>query len=300
MADYGWMPKDQGLFLSVGGDYFQSGDNFQTNGTHSPILYDGASSRYTAYHFWAEPEYTFTSNWSGRLRLGFISNSVSSNSGINFLSGSGISEILLGVKYRVTTSQPSLVIETTVKFPTTSNYVTAATADTALLPADGSVDVGLTFHGGYHHKALLLAVSPEFLVRSSGFAPAVFIRGGAGVSFPEGYFLATSDLYASLGTNLLFDSSLNIHDAAGTGGSYALLSGSPSVFTVGFKGGVRVVGNGFFEAFFRQAVWGVRAPYFYQIGINALITFDFHVADTRVKAHEIPFDSEPETNPDGM
>ncbi len=309
LADYGWMPKDQNLFLGFGADYLRSASNFSTDGPRTAIRYQGVSSNYSALHFWVEPEYTFTPGWSGRLRLGVASNSTSAvstgttsnGSGSNsLLSGGGISEILLGIKWRLSgAGQPSLVLEPTVKFPTNSNYVNAIDANTKLLAGDGSVDLGLALHAGYRKKHLLIAISPQFLMRTSSYAPAVFVRGAAGASFAGGYVLATTDYYASLGSNLLFDTSPSVHDAAGTGGSYALLSGSPSLFTFGVKGGVRVSKTAFVEATFRQAVWGIRAPYFFQFGLNGILTFDFKKPDPRVKAHEIPFDSEPETNPDG-
>jgi len=301
-ADYGWMPKDQNMFLSFGLDYLRSGANFLTDSTRQNLLFQGVAARYSAVNFWAEPEYAFLPGVSGRVRLGITSNSVSNitlnNNGAS-LSGGGISEILIGVKWQLKSGQPSLVIEPTVKFPTNSNFVNNGDQDTKLLAADGSVDIGLAVHGGYRHKHLLLALSPQFLMRSAGYAPAIYVRGAGGVTFAGGYALVTTDLYASLGSSLLFDSALDVHDAVGTGGSYALLSGSPTLFTFGLKGGVRLSKTAFLEGTFRQGVWGIRAPYFFQFGLNGIFTFDFQKPDTRVKAHEIPFDTDPETNPDG-
>jgi hypothetical protein len=104
-------------------------------------------------------------------------------------------------------------------------------------------------------------------------------------------------MYLSLGSNLLYDSSFLLHDAAGTGGSYARLSGSPNGFVIGGKAGVKLTEKIYLETTVKQSVLGKRFPVFFQGGLNLFVRFDFLQPDKRIKIKEIPFDSDPETDP---
>lgn len=297
-ADFGWMPPYQTIYFSTGASYFRTNQNFADNGVSQNILYNGSAVQLTEYKFWAETEYGFAQDWSGKIRLNFFSGSVDSLTGLGngALTGGGIGDITAGVKWRIYRGAPTLTLETTALVPT---YSTILNNTTTLLPGNGDIDVGVTLHVGYRRDYLILAASPQFVFRTAGYAQAFDLKTAVGIQFSPFYLYAITDLFLSMGTNLLYDPSPLVHNAAGTGGSYALLSGSPNWFSIGGKGGVQMIKDLFLEVSGEQSLWGKRAANFFQGGINLLLKVDFFQPEKKIKVKEIPFDSDPLTDPDG-
>jgi hypothetical protein len=298
-ADYGWMPSYESMYLSLGANYYKTNQNFTDSGLTQNIFYNNIPVQLNEYKIWVESEYGFAQDWSGRIRLNFFGGSVDSISGLGtgYLTGGGITDILAGVKWRVYRGLPTVTLETTVLVPTYSNILNNTTT---LLGGNGNIDISFAAHVGYHRDFFLLSASPEFVFRSGGFAQAFDFKTAVGVRFSPVYFYLTTDLFLSMGTNLLYDPSALVHNAAGTGGSYALLSGSPNWFSIGGKGGIEMVKDLFLESTVEQALWGVRAANFFAVGVNLLLKLDFFQPDTRQKIKPVPFESEdPLTDPDG-
>jgi len=115
----------------------------------------------------------------------------------------------------------------------------------------------------------------------------------AGARFVPVYFMTFLKGHFSIIEELLLDSSLDVHDAVGAGGSYALLSGSPDIFSIGVRGGVQIAKRYFVDISLEHAISGKRAPNFSRIGLNFLMTFDYYKKPRqRKRIKEIPFDSE--------
>jgi len=295
-ADYGLIPKEKGLFLKLGMDYFHSSQNYNSDGQVEDIQLNGFLADLTEYRFYLEPELAITEDLALRARFNFISNQLNPTDepDLDGIAGSGLGDIVAGVKYRVRNKSPQLTLETTFKVPTYSNIVDNVDD---LLVGDGNVDVGLLLHSAFGSGRFFGTLTPGLLFRSGGFSSALTLGLSGGVRFNPAYAYLFMNSIISLGNSILYDSSEDVHDAEGSGGSYSKLSGSPTGFDLGLKLGVRVAQSVFIESTFTKSLGGRRYPEFFQAGLNLLTILDFYQPDTRKKIREVPFDSNPEAPP---
>jgi hypothetical protein len=290
-ADYAWIPDYLKMPTRVGFDYFTSDSNFATDGSVVPLSANDSDATLTQYRFWVDPELGVTPEWSLGLHLTYISSSFNSvEDGTPLLSGSGIGDIYARLKWAAISTPLLLTPEIMAKIPTTSVGKVAAGQ---LVIGDGNFDVGLTLHLGQHQGFFRFDLSPGLLIRSGGYSSAGTVYGSIELNITRGYLRAFGNLLYSFGNSLLYDSSLDTHDALGTGGSYALLSGSPSGFNIGGKIGITIVEGYALEATLTRSLAGTRFPDFTQVGGDLLITFDFlERAKKTKKLREIPLDSD--------
>lgn len=293
-AEFGWMPKTKNLDLRLTMEYLSTADNFGTDGSKRAIRQFGDFLKISEFKLYFEPEYSFTEDWAARLRLGFLTNSGSSDTGRtggSLLSGSGVGDVQLGLKRRLIKGRPGLVVEGAATVPT---YTRTILNNDELLVGDGSIDFHVWLHGTYAYSRLFFAASPYLRFRTGGYASQIGFNLGAGVRVPPAYFMPVIESFFSMGDTLLFDSGEDRHDAIGAGDTYLRLSGSPSGTILGMKLGANLGGSYFLDTFFRASVWGIRYPVFWQVGASFMVRFDFFEPDTRKRIHEIPFDSNPE------
>lgn len=293
-AEYGWLPKYQSLFLRAGFDYFHTSENYNSGGFREDIVFQSQLAELTDYRFWIEPEYGLAQDVSLGMRTSLVISSVdpqvSSPSGF-LLGATGPGDIKFFLKWNVKRDLPLLTVETYFKLPP---YSSNPLQPDDLVFGDGSFDFGGMLHVGYRIKRFFFTVAPGAVFRFGDYAPAVTFNGAVGLKYGRVHGVLFGDFFLSLGDNLLYDSSPNLHNAFGTGGSYARLSGSPTLFTMGAKVGVNLSQNYFLEAALTQAVSGRRAPYFTQVGLNFLAVLNFFKPEKRVKIREVPFDAKPE------
>lgn len=294
IADYAWIPRHQHLSMRLGGEYFRSSENFLSNGSRDDIAYNGQLVDFSRFGLFAMAEYGLADGLAASVRIPFqmVSVHLPTTSKLNSLSSNGLGDIDTAIKYRFKAKAPILTAEINFRIPTQSYYI--STAD-ELLRSNGSFEIGGTLHAGHQFGVGFFDLSPGVLIRFNGYSSAFVGKGMIGAKFAPAYFFAFTNFYTSFGSELLFDSSTAVHDAGGTGGSYALLSGSPSFWEVGLKAAARIVNNYYAEASFSGTLWGRRAPNFFMFGLNLVTDFDLSTPDTRTRVKEIPFDSPRDT-----
>ena len=292
-ADYGLIPNYENLTLKAGTDLYFTGENYLSDGTLAYVLYQNQPASLSDLRFWVEPEYGIAEDWSVLLHMGFVTDSLGSQtSGGQLLSGSGLGDIWLATKWRLSASAPLLTIEGAVKFPT---YTMVPAAADGLSLGDGNVDLAFKLHAGYETSHFLFLLSPGLLVRFGGYSTAGTIDAAIQYQIPGAYFRLFSDFLFSFDTgDLLLDTSPDIHDAPGSGGSYARLSGSPTGIYIGGKVGVGIVRSLMFETAISQAVGGNRYPNFFQVTADFSYSFDFFKPEVHKKLREIPLGEKPQ------
>jgi hypothetical protein len=289
-ADYGWIPKYETLFLRVGVDYFTTGENFGGDGSRLKLAEQNQPVHLDQYHFWVEPEYGIADGFSVYMHANYLGETLSPVSGIStvYASGGGTGDIYAGVKWNFYTKLPTLTFETRFKIPTYSYYPDTTTS---LVEGDGDYSIDFRFHAGLRIPHFFMDASPGFIARFAGYPSQVEFHGMIGGTIPPMYILLFTDMFFSLGQNLFLDSSLNVHDAPGSGGSYALLSGGPNLVDLGIRIGVNLTKKYYLEAAVTQALYGQRAPNFFQFTLNLFAVFDFFKPDPRKRIREIPLNS---------
>ena len=297
-ADYAWIPKYDNLFIRLGGEFYRTGSNFLQGGAQQSLTLSGELVQLKEYQFFVEPEFGFVKDWSAYLHLNYQQSSIDSSvySEPSFMLGSGLGDIYAGLKWNVNAS-PTITFEARFKIPTYSYY---ALSVTDLVQGDGDFSVEGRVHAGYRFSNFFFSLAPGIIGRFAGYSPAFTFLGAAGFTFSPAYLVAIAEGYYSFVDVLFLDSSLAIHDAAGTGGSYARLSGSPSYFDIGLKAGMCFTQNYFLEAQVKQALFGKRAANFIDFSINFFAKFDFFKPEQKPRIKEIPLDSPPDTYWDGQ
>jgi hypothetical protein len=282
-ADYGWIPDYQELRVRAGLDFFRSTDNFDTTGQLQPLALGGQPTQFGMDSFYVEPEYGIAQDTSIWLRFGFLSNSLTAQSSdATFASGSGLGDIRASVKWNVKPTLPLVTIEAMVKIPT---YTPTPANATDLVLGDGNLDFGIILHTAHRLGMMYFTLDPGFLFRFGGYS----LAGTLGLSgefrfLVRGYVRLFADGIFSLTDTPLYDTSPTVHNAVGSGGSYALLSGSPTGFSGGAKIGVPVYKSWVVEGSASHSVVGTRYPNFFQFGFSVLTTFDFFQYEG--KSHE--------------
>jgi hypothetical protein len=294
-ANYAWIPKEQHLELKIGGEFFSTSQNFNTVGASENIIFQNQQVGLEEFSFFVDADYGITENISGTLRLPFQSESLNvvDTSGQSILSSSGVGDINTALKWNFKKNAPILTAEINFKIPTES-YDNLGPDD--LLRGDANFDLGFMLHAGYQFGQGFLDVSPGIVFRFGGYASGFLGKAMVGVKFRPAYIYAFSNLYTSFTDDLLFDPDSQTHDIAATGGSYHTLSGSPSYWEAGLRGGVRISGPFSVEGYFSQTLWGRRAADAFIFGFNVVVELDFSKKDTRTKTREIPFDSPNDTS----
>jgi len=289
-ADYGWIPEYHKLTMKAGLNLFRSSENFDTDGERADIRLGSGTAEFAETRFFLEPEFGIAEDWAIGMRAQFLSGSVDrSSTGDLLASGGGLGDTYLWLKYNFKSSTPVVTLESRLKFPTGQGSGSAADD---LVTGDGNFDANFVLHTGHRIGRVYFSLSPGFLARSGNYAPAITGEASFRVTFPRGYIRASLDGIFSLVEEELGDSSLAVHDAIGSGGTYARLSGSPTGITIGGVVGFRFFKQWAFEMGASHGVMGVRYPNGLTILTMLRSEFDFFEPETKKKIREIPLESE--------
>ena len=300
-ANYAWIPKYQHLELKIGGEFLRTSENFNSVGTRDDIAYvprPGATPQLVSYKdfsFVAEAEYGVVDEVSVGLRLPFQTASLDAqdSSSQSLLKSSGLGDVNVGIKWNFRKTGPTLTAETYLKIP--SESVNSLQADD-LLRGDANYDLGFLLNAGHIYQNLFFDITPGVIFRFNGYSSGFTAKTMVGVRFKPGYFYLFSTFYSSFTDELLYDTAAAGHTVvAQAGGSYHSLSGSPSFWEAGARGGVRLSGPYFLEAFLSQSLWGRRAANSFVFGFNLVGDIDFSKKDTRTRVRDVPFDAPNDT-----
>ncbi len=280
----------------MGFNYFRSSENFNPDSERESISYKSQTAILKQTHFIIEPEYGFLENCSLRIRTGFLTNSLNSEvDGRELISGRGYGDLVAAVKVSVFEEYPTLAVESLLKVPT---YAQIPPNNNTLVEGDGNLDIGLLAHLGHLSGEFFAAATPGILIRTGGYSQALVLKLAVGRRLEPIYGVLFSDFILSLGEDRHLDSSLTSHDALGSGNSFALLSGSPTGWSMGLKLGAKFTKNYGVEGSLSHALWGKRYPNNFQLGLYLTANFDFFEPEQeKIKYKEVPFD-QPQKNTD--
>jgi len=283
-SDFAWIPEYKKLFIRGGMELFSTDANFDNAGTLTNLVSGASLGR---NQFFLQPEYGIAQDWSLRLRLGFISSSVTTGSGAVALSGAGMDDMHASVKWMVRPFDPLFTLEPFVVVPIAES-IAATNSDVAL--GDGAFGAGLRLHTAHESGPFALGFSPAVMYRNRGYSLLLMGDIFAQFDFRRGYLRGFGNFTFPIEVTKLYDSSLTKHDVGGTAGSYALLSGSPMGMFAGAKLGVKVVSELFAEVFYQRGLFGQRYPSYNQFGFSLFYAFDFLDTLPVKSVREVPFD----------
>ncbi len=288
-ADYGLIPYYETLRIRTGFDYYRTSQNFMDDGTRQNLTYVRLPTQLTSAIFSLEPEYGIAQDWSIYARGKFlISNVNSTSSNTNVLSNSGLGDTYMGVKWNGNAS-PLITPEFYVKIPT-GQSTQSATTDVVL--GDGNVDIGFKVHiGDSTEDGFTFFGSPGFVFRSGGYSMAATLDLMGQYQYSVTYFQIFGGSILSFSPTALYDSSTQVHNALGTGGSYALLNGSPTGSFAGAKVGFVFYQDWAFEGGASFSFLGNRYPQYVNVSFGLILNFDLFNPPPRKKVHEVPFDT---------
>lgn len=289
LGDYAWITDYHHLTIKLGGDLFTSSDNYASNGVKTPLVTSNQLTTFKEYKLTPEAEYGFAKDWSMLIRLPVVAGFVDSSTN-TFLSGSGFSDLNLGLKWNFLKSKPLITLEVVGKFPLYSNETPVSDQ---LVLGDGVIDLSSQLHIGYRfNKNFVAGISPGFLMRTSGYENAFTLSAFGGATWNPMYVRFVVESLFSLSkpqTSTL--STVNM--TTGSGGSFARLSKSPDITTVGGRVGFFFNRKYRMEAAVSSSVMGNYAPSFLKFGLNLIGDFDFYEPEPpKIKVKEIPFETE--------
>ena len=207
----------------------------------------------------------------------------------SLLIGSGIGDFAGGLKCEVKSPPTSIVVEARIKHSPYSRFV----SDTSeLVLGDANLDFGLIAHLDRSFTRLFIDLSPGIIFRSGGYSMATRLSGGVGWKSKPLLIHGFIDSILSFEEALLFDSSAAQHDALGTGGSYAKLSGSPSGISAGVQLGLDISTRYEIIGELSHALWGKRYPNYIRFGLFLTMDFDLYAPENKLRLREVPFQSE--------
>jgi hypothetical protein len=290
LADYAWLPKEKLLVLKTGWEIFKTNENFDSFNDRRELLTDGFPSELSQNKLYLDAEYGFSNQWSGYFKSGFLDGKISERpGGRGLLSGSGLFDTALGLKWRTQLEKPIFALEGGILIPP---YSVDVTNTESLAIGDGVAGIIIKAHSGTKIRRFVLSVSPGLLFRFGGFSHQALLETAASLVFKGFYFR----LYESAAFSLSKEPGGNTfpNSEIGSGGSFSRLSTNPDLVTVGLKAGVNLSSKFRGEAYFTKTVWGSEAPNGFSFGINLVSLLDFYEPDLREKIKEIPFSSEQE------
>ena len=289
LGDYAWITDYHHLTVKLGGDFFTSSDNYGSDGIKTSLVTSNQLTTLKEYKLTPEAEYGFAKDWSMLIRVPVVAGFVDSSTD-TFLSGSGLSDLNLGLKWNFLKSRSLITLEVIGKFPL---YSTEAPVTDQLVLGDGTIDLSTQLHIGYRfNRNFVAGISPGFLMRTSGFENAFTVSAFGGATWNPMYvrFIVES-LFSLSKPTASTVSSVNMK--TGSGGSFARLSKNPDLMTVGGRVGFFFNRKYRMEAAVSSSVMGNYAPSFLRFGLNLIGDFDFYEPEPpKIKVKEVPFETE--------
>ena len=281
-----WVPELQKLQFLVGVDIQQSDANWTTSSGLTNLI---GSRELTDTILRLEAEYGIADDWAIYGKLVLLDGSLISPTGAQVLNGAGLGDSKLGLKWNLKTANPILLLDVEATLPFGAS--TPATS-TDLVRGNGSVDLAIKLHTGHLTKTVSFVAIPGVVFRSGGYSLAAILDLYFDYKFPKGYVGVYSNLFYSIQELANLDSSVNIHDAPGSGGSYSRLSGSPVGLDMGGRLGIKVIKDFHAEAAFTKTIWGIRYPDFWRVSLNFYYIIDFFKEFQPRKIREVPFETQ--------
>ncbi len=293
LANYAWIPKYQNLRLRLSGEYYKSSENFTEDGQRAGYTYGGRPVQLTEYEYALQTEYGFAKDWSAGIKLPVRSTSIQDDEagyGSSYLSAFGFGDTALSFKWLIKSGDTRLAVESLSTIPFYSTSIINAD-DMAL--GDGVFTTGFKLHGGHLMNGMFsFALSPGVLFKFQGYTSQFTLDAAFGVAVKPVYFRLYSDLGLSLGGES-FTTGTFTNPAVGSGGSFAKLSTSPNLWTLGLLGGVFIYEQYRMELYASQSITGNRAPNGFKFGLAFATSFDFYKEEKKIQVKELPFDAEP-------
>ena len=287
-ADYGWVPDYQKLNLRLGGEYFSTQDNYLPNATVGPLT-SGATSRLNDLRFYLEGEYGIAADWAAKVKINFVNPVLDGGTTGTLANSSGFGDMWTSLKWNFKPQYPMLTFEALVKAPLARPYISSAGE---LVRTDGNFEIGGVFHTATRAGTFLFSMSPGIIARLGGYSPAAIADVAVQFNMRRGYLRAFGTSIVSFQDVDPFDAAPPIHDAPGSGGSYAKLSGSPTGVALGAKLGLAPADNFRVEVEVQRSVYGMKYPSFMLFGLNVRYTFDFFQPKKTTRLKEVPFEGE--------
>jgi len=289
LGDYAWIPKAETLVLKAGWEFLKSDYNFDASGTKRELTTNSAPTKLSQNQLFLDAEYGLTEFWSGILHTSFLSAQISGiGSTPSPLSGSGVFDTFLGLKWQVRSEKPVLALESGLVLPP---YSTKNLASDELAVGDGTAGVLVRIHGGTRVKRFAFSLSPGLLFRFGRFSNQVLLDAAVSVTIRKVYFrlFESSSFSMTKDSNGVFTAE---NREPGSGGSYSRLATQPDLVSLGFKAGF------FFSPKFRlevsaaQTVWGNSAADGLRLSLALISFFDFHKPDEREPISEVPLNTD--------
>ncbi|GEM_PF-2504954 len=288
-GDYAWIPDYHHLQTKVGIDYLHSSDNFGSDGVKTALTNANQPTSLNDFKFWIEGEYGFVKDWSGYLRLPFTT-ALIDNSTETLFSGSGFSDLNLGLKWNVLRSKSLITLELFSRVPL---YSTTAPQTGELVLGDGSFDFGGLMNVGYRfNRRFAVGISPGLMIRSSGYESAFVGSAFGGATFHPMYIrLVIDSLFSLRKPSPTITNSSN--SKTGSGGSFARLSKNPDSVAIGVRIGAFLSKQYRLEASTMWSTYGKSSPVYFKTGLNLVADFDLYEPELpKTKVKEIPFEKE--------
>jgi hypothetical protein len=265
------MPEWHQLWTSAGFGFFTSDTNFDTNGKKALLASNGKLALLNLSTINLGVSYGATADWSLNAELRYVFDSLKLVDGGTVLSGSGLPDAVAAMKWRLNDGASPLVIELGARFPFKGESYTA----NELAFGNGNTDLFLRVHAGHREGIVLVYLSPGLLARFGGYASAATANGGLELHFARGYFGVFGDFAFPFMKSHLLDSSDTSHDAPGSGGSYALLAGSPMGLAAGANFGLVFSPSVRLDVRASRSLLGERFPEFFSVNGALRVAFDF-------------------------
>ena len=285
----GELPGYKALQTQLGWTFTKSIENFDDETFRVDFSNFGHLCDFKEHKFFVGAEYGFAPNLSFAAMANYIFNSSinSQTDGTLYLYGGGISDVLISGQYNITPTNPLLTAEAILKIPT---YGRTPKQNGDLVLGDGSFDIKALIHTGVSWGPLVAVGTPGFVGRFGGYAPAFVLETDIRARNHVGYIGVFTNLYYSISDEKGNDSTLKIHDAPGSGGSYMRLAGGPTYFTMGGRVAGFLNRTLGLEASFEKATWGFRAGNFFKFQLTLFNLFDFYEPPKSKKIKNVPFD----------
>jgi len=287
IPESGWIPEYQQLFAFTGLELFKTNVNYDGGGALTDPQFGGQPSSLTETRFRLGAEYGIAQDWALRLKAGFTSASAESSAMSG--SGSGLSDMEMGLKWNAKVMDPILTFEIFGRVPLAD--ISAGANDIVI--TDGAVDVGVRLFTGYHAGKLQFSLAPGFVYRSKNYSPQFTLDGLVRYDFLKGYLQAIGNFTYSIDDSRIpFNTAPNSPDAVGAGGSFARLNGSPTGVNLGGGFGLKFYENWTLEGSVTHAIYGLRYPSALVVYVGVRNMFDFFKPIKPKRVREVPFEED--------
>ena len=286
--DFAKTPEFQELWVRGGFDYYRSDANFDPDSSTTDIVLSNELVQLTDLVTWANAQYGIADRWSLGIQFSVISSSLDSlTQGDTVLAGNGLGDIITNLKWAIGFDVPIFTLELRMTLPT-ANSTQNDVRDIVI--GDGSFDFGLYLQTGVISSGANFFLTPAVIFRSGGYSAQGQILAGIEILLSRFYLLGNTKFTYSIENTALRDSSVDVHDAIGSGNSYARLNGSPIGLELGALAGFQVSPVVALELGTQFSLMGNKYPKFFSIGGALRLQWEPKKEPKKPRAREIPLE----------